>query len=149
MSTINHTLIGIWIDHKQAHIVSGNSTKANYKIQTIESFVHKRPHKTGGFPGGAKNRAGHVNMVNEQRIQRHRDQLLNQYYTAILKQLREADGIYVLGPGSAKKEFEKLLKKNRSLSTKVSAVDTSSPMTKRQLISKVHKFFTSHTRRRG
>jgi hypothetical protein len=57
--------------------------------------------------------------------------------------LKNADSILIIGPGEAKIEFEKTLKKNKSMQNRILKVEAADKMTKNQMIAYVRKFYQS------
>jgi hypothetical protein len=50
-----------------------------------------------------------------------------------------------MGPGEAKIEFEKTVKKNKSMHNRILKVETADKMTKNQMIAYVRKFYQSQS----
>jgi hypothetical protein len=55
--------------------------------------------------------------------------------------LRNADLIFIMGPGRAKIEFEKVAKKNKDMQKRILRVETADKMTKNQMIAYVREFY--------
>ena len=68
---------------------------------------------------------------------------LNKYYQQVMSALKDADSIFIIGPGEAKIEFEKTLRKNKSMQHRILKVETTDKMTKNQMIAYVRKFYQS------
>lgn len=128
--------VGLWIDHKQAIIVTAANDGGDLKC--IESNVEKDVRHTGR--AGAKSVAAPL-------AEDHRDRKLiehlNKYYDEILSYLRDADAILILGPGEAKLELERRLK-HAEASHRLVGVETADKMTKAQIKAKVRNFFVHH-----
>jgi hypothetical protein len=69
---------------------------------------------------------------------------LHDYYQSIIQYIKDADKFLIFGPGRAKGELEKEIKKSKSLAKKIVAVETIDKMTERQIAAKVRKFFLSY-----
>jgi hypothetical protein len=65
------------------------------------------------------------------------------YYQKIIRAIRDARKIMIFGPGEAKLEFEKELRKSKELAAKVVAVEAADKMTERQIAAKVRRYFLS------
>ena len=65
---------------------------------------------------------------------------LNIYYDAVIAAMREAESILIFGPGEAKGELQRRLKRN-NLGGRIVAVETVDKMTDRQIAAKVRKYF--------
>jgi hypothetical protein len=55
--------------------------------------------------------------------------------------LRDADSIFIIGPGTAKIEFERFLQKNKNMQDRILKVETADKMTKNQMIARVREFY--------
>jgi hypothetical protein len=65
---------------------------------------------------------------------------LNIYYDAVIAAVRNAGSILLFGPGDAKDELKKRLKKN-NLAGRIVGMETVDKMTDRQIAAKVRKYF--------
>ena len=68
---------------------------------------------------------------------------LKKYYQEVIKSIGDVDKIWILGPGEAKRELEKEMKKSKALSAKIVGVEKADKMTERQIAAKVRRFFIS------
>lgn len=68
---------------------------------------------------------------------------LNTYYGQVISHLRDAEAVFLFGPGEAKGEFEKRLAKDRP-GNRVVTVETADKMTNPQIVEKVKKHFLHH-----
>lgn len=128
--------IGLWIDHSRAVIVMIN--REGETIQEIESGV-------GGHT--AFRGAPHPKSPYSAQYQQGDDQLdrqfmehLNKFYSSVIKRIRIAEAVLILGPGEAKLELEKRLT-HEKLSSKIAGMETADKMTDRQIAAKVRKYF--------
>ena len=126
--------IGLWIDHKHAYIISHEEAS----VEMIQSHIEPPAHFSGGTQLGGKH-----NQKTDTEL-RHNDRFklqLGKYYQQVITALRDADLIFVMGPGEAKIEFEKALKKHKDLSRRLLKIETTDKMTKNQMIARVRKFY--------
>ncbi len=65
---------------------------------------------------------------------------LNIYYDAVIASIRNAESILIFGPGEAKGELKKRLKKN-NLGDRIIGIETVGKMTVRQITAKVRQHF--------
>jgi stalled ribosome rescue protein Dom34 len=72
-------------------------------------------------------------------------QQLNKYYQQVLSALKNADAILLMGPGEAKIEFEKAVKKNKGMQNRILKVETADKMTKNQMLAHVREFYESQS----
>jgi hypothetical protein len=126
--------VGLWIDHKQAYAI----WYQDGKIDVIPSQIEPPGHFSGGTQlGGKLNQKGDVEL-------RHNDRFrlqLNKYYQQVMSVLKNADLIFIMGPGQAKIEFEKIAKKNKTMQKRILKVETADKMTKNQMIAYVREFY--------
>jgi len=128
--------IGIWIDHRQAIIVT--LTAAGEHIGRVVSHVEKHLEREGDSP--LKGRAEHLSVPADDSRQRALTGELNVYYDAVIAALPDCDGILLFGPGEAKGELHKRLIKAK-LGARVAAVETEDKMTDPQIAAKVRAHF--------
>ena len=126
--------IGLWIDHKQAFLIWYDRKK----VEVIPSNLEPRTHTSGGTRIGGK----HNQSVDSEL--RHNDRYNNQlskYYEQVIATIENADSIFIMGPGEAKLELKRQIKKHKALLKKLLKVETADKMTKNQMIAHVREFF--------
>jgi len=128
--------VGLWIDHRKAVIVTvENEVESTQEIRSnMEKHVRfasttrsKAPHKAQGST---------AEDVRDRQFGDH----LGRYYEGIVSIIREADSIWIFGPGEAKVELETMLK-NNDLGAKIVGVETVDKMTDHQIAAKVRDQF--------
>lgn len=126
--------VGLWIDHKQAYAI----WYKDGKVEVIPSHIEPPAHYSGGTQlGGKLNQKGDVELHHNDRFK----QQLNRYYQQVMAALKNADSILIMGPGQAKIELEKVIKKDKNLQKRILKVETTDKMTKNQMIAYVRKFY--------
>jgi hypothetical protein len=138
MKAYQKNYTGLWIDHRQAVIVS--ITDEGETIKRINSDIERKVRLSGGSrtsktPYGPQQVS--VDGKQEERIKRQ----LRQYYRAILRRIQDANKILIFGPGEAKTEFKKEMEKSGELAAKKITVETADKMTERQIAASVRQFF--------
>jgi hypothetical protein len=130
------TKAGLWIDHRKALIVTVTDKGQLNKliISTIEKQArrsldsrHTGPYEPQQVPADdSRQRAfsGHLNI----------------YYDAVIASICNAESILIFGPGEAKGELKKRLKRI-SLGSRIVGVETVDKMTDRQIAAKVREHF--------
>ena len=130
--------VGLWIDHKQAYLIWYKEGR----VEVIPSNIVPPEHFSGGTQlGGKLNQKGDVEL-------RHNDRyrlMLTKFYKQVVAALKDADSIFIMGPGEAKVEFEKVLKRQKSLQERLLKVETADKMTKNQMLAYVRKFYKSQS----
>jgi hypothetical protein len=126
--------IGLWIDHKQAFLIWHDRKK----VEVIPSNLEPRTHFSGGTRVG-----GRYNQSVDSEL-RYNDRYKNQlskYYEQVIATIQNADSIFIMGPGEAKLELERAIKKRKSLIKKLLKIETADKMTRNQMIAYVRDFF--------
>ena len=129
--------IGIWIDHEKAFIVT--LREGHEDIVRMESNVEGRVRRPGGGPSL---------VVPEGRPEHRHAEHLRLFYRGVVEAVKDAAGLYLFGPGEAKGELEKEIRKTKSLATRIATVEPSDKMTERQIVGKVRAFYAKSGNRR-
>jgi hypothetical protein len=128
--------VGLWIDHHKTVII----TIVNEKVETreIRSNIEKHLSLAGSVPANKVNLSmmSTAEDVGDRRYENH----LNGYYTGVVALLRNADSIWIFGPGEAKVELKKRLEQ-QDLGGRIVSVDTVDKMTNLQIAAKVRQHF--------
>jgi hypothetical protein len=130
------TKVGLWIDHRKALIVAISEKGEILKliISALEKHTRRSPSSR------------HTGRYEPQRVaaddsrQRAFTGHLNIYYDAVIAGIGDAESILIFGPGEAKGELEKRLKKI-NMGGRIIGVETVDKMTERQIVVKVEKCF--------
>ncbi len=129
--------VGLWIDHKQAYLIWYKEGR----VDVIHSEIVPPEHFSGGTQlGGKLNQKGDMEL-------RHNDRYrlkLTKFYKQVLAALKDTESVFVMGPGEAKVEFEKVLKRQKIMQKRLLKVETADKMTKNQMIARVRKFYKNH-----
>ncbi|MEP7288202.1 MAG: hypothetical protein ABI947_20815 [Chloroflexota bacterium] len=127
--------VGLWIDHRQAVIVTlldqGESTKR------VTSNIEKHVRYSGA--SHSQNPEGHDDSSENRRDRRFDDEL-DKYYDDVIALLQTADSILILGPGEAKGELHKRLEEHDS-SRHIVATEAADKMTDGQIVAAVKQHF--------
>ncbi len=130
--------IGVWIDHAKAHLVVLENQAAP-EVLTIESDVEPRHKAT---PGSGPAMPGQLHSAPVKRYEHRREQEKHRYYQRIVDAMRFADRIVIMGPGLAKRELIKEMRKHRQLAERVLAVEPADKkLTAAQLVAKIRATF--------
>jgi len=128
--------VGLWIDNRKARIVA--ITDKGEEIKLIISSVEKQP---GRFVGTRSTTSYESQLVpGDDSRQRRLTGHLNIYYDAVIACLRDAESIMIFGPGEAKGELQKRIKRAK-LRGRIVSFETSDKMTDRQISAKVRQYF--------
>jgi hypothetical protein len=132
-----NNMTGIWIDHKEAVLVSMENGAMS--VCRIESDAEPRTHSSGGFRSGGTSVA--QSIAKEQTADERWKHGLHAFYQEVIHKLTgKADGVYVFGPGEAKHELIKEMEKIKGLHVRIYAVETCDKMTEPQIAAKVKAF---------
>jgi stalled ribosome rescue protein Dom34 len=127
--------VGLWIDHRQAVIVT--ILDQGEEITRITSNMAKHVRYSGA--SHTQTPTEHDDSAEDKRDRRFHDHL-NRYYDEIISRLRGADSILIFGPGEAKGELQKRLE-DQKVSKCIVAIGTSDKMTDGQIVAEVRQHF--------
>ncbi len=125
--------VGLWIDRRQAYAIWSHDGR----VEVIPSRIEPPAHSGGTQLGGKLNQKADVELHHNERFRLQ----LNKYYQQVMSAVKNADSILIMGPGNAKIELEKAIKKNKSMQRRILKVQTADKMTKNQMIAYVRKFY--------
>ena len=130
------TQVGLWIDHREAVVVT--ITEDGEEMGLIISKVEEQLRRSGDSPlkGFYEAQSVPADASRQRALTKH----LNIYYDAVIACIGEAEAILIFGPGEAKIELEKRLKKN-NLEGRVVEIETVDKMTDKQIAAKVRQRF--------
>lgn len=135
----NRPNVGLWIDHHKAIFVS--LADGQEQLEILESDLESHPRLAGGSRG--KTPYGVQDVASQSKWDQRYQEHLHRYYRDVIDHLRNADRIYLLGPGAAKNELRKEIEKNKELGWRVVGIDTTDKMTDRQLAARVREYFAA------
>lgn len=135
------TNIGLWIDHRNAFIVVIEHINiARYKL--VKSKAEKQLRRSDGI---------HANVAYESQLvppddkkERKFTKQLDSYYDNVIDYMRDTKAklVFIFGPGEAKGELMKRLKKNKIFRLEnLENVENADKMTDLQILAKVQKHF--------
>jgi stalled ribosome rescue protein Dom34 len=132
------TEMGLWIDHRQAFIVTlvGQGEEVTRITSDIEKTVRY---------DASHGSHDDTTEIRRDRQDRRFDEQLNRYYDEIASHLREATSILILGPGEAKVELQERLG-GHGLRNHVVAVNAADKMTDAQIAAEVRQHFRESQR---
>ena len=130
------TRVGLWIDHRKAIVVA--VTDKGEETALIISKVEKQLRRSGDSPLKGSFEPSQVPASDSR--QKTLTGQLNIYYDAVIASIRDAESILIFGPGDAKGELKKRLKKN-NLDGRIAGIETVDRMTDRQIAARVRKYF--------
>jgi hypothetical protein len=133
--------VGLWIDHRKAHIVA--VTEKGEEIRLIISKVEKQPGRYDGIRSVTPYESQLVSSDDSR--QRKLTGHLKIYYDAVIACVRDAESILIFGPGEAKGELKKRLKRDK-LGGRIVGIETVDKMTNRQISAKVRQYFKEKRR---
>lgn len=130
--------IGLWIDHAQAHVIT-LSNGAAPEVLTIESDVERR-HRSTGNEGPAV--PGQLHGSAAKRYEHRREQEMHRFFGEVIEVLASADRLLVMGPGVAKDQFRRAIKRKKSLSAKLEAVEPcDTRLSSAQIVARVREYY--------
>ena len=130
------TKVGLWIDHREAIIVTIADKKE--EIKQITSEVEKQPRRSGDSP--LKGCYDHLQVPADNKKLKAFTEHIKNYYNEVIACIRCAESILIFGPGEAKHELKRQLE-NDKLDGHVVGIETVDKMTEHQVVEKVRKYF--------
>jgi hypothetical protein len=127
MSYQNKKIVGIWMDNKQAFIISTADRKIGGEYQMLKK-IERKTHTD-------------ENYKNERFELAKETQELKQYYKALTAEIDQDDAIYIFGPGKSQEEFKNILKDIHQFKTKDIVLGSSDRMTTKQMAARVKEHF--------
>lgn len=127
---------GLWIDHREAIIVT--ISDKGEEVKRITSDVEKQSRRSGDSP--LKGSYDHLQVPSEDKKLRTFMEHLKSYYNEVIACIREADSIFIFGPGESKHELKKQLEHNK-LDRHIVGFETVDKMTDHQIVQKVRQHF--------
>ncbi len=124
---------GIWIDHKEAILVSIHDDQT--LVERVESGAESHLKPSGGWKAGGTSVAQAVS--NEHTAEERLKHQYHAFYQEVMTHLGDSDHIAVFGPGEAKVEFAKEIARISELHKKVTSVETCERLTENQFAAKV------------
>lgn len=121
-------VIGLWIDHREAVVVT--LTLEGAETHHLPSNVEQHMRSTG---------AASVLTAEDMRDRRFTNQL-NHFYDALIAVLRPAEALFIFGPGEAKTELKKRLE-SVGLGDRLHALEAATKLTHPQIVAKVRQHF--------
>ncbi len=120
--------VGVWIDHKQAVIVSIAAGQVTTK--TLQSDLAAHPHYAGSQEGGGEKKY-------EERHNLH----LDRYFDEVIGHLAQPDALLIFGPGEAKLQLKERLGHSKVPSERTISIESADRLTEPQIVAKVKEHF--------
>jgi predicted aconitase len=127
MSYQNKKIVGIWMDNKQAFILSTPDRKIGGAYQMLKK-IERKTHTD-------------ENYKNERFELAKETQELKQYYKALTAEIDQDDAIYIFGPGKSQEEFKNILKEIHQFKSKDIVLGSSDRMTTKEMAARVKEHF--------
>ncbi len=134
--------VGIWIDAKEALIVTLGGPEDAPVFEEVQSDVERYVRLSGGSRT-KRTPWGPQNISSDSKMQARHQQQLRRFYQAVIKAVDGAYKIMLMGPGEAKLGLKKEIDKNIPLSESLVHMETCDKMTQGQLVAYIKKFFSS------
>ncbi|MCA0931136.1 hypothetical protein LCM02_01655 [Lutimonas saemankumensis] len=129
--------LGIWIDQKEANLIT--LTKKSVQSKIIYSGIETRIREEGEKKQFG--RFGDQYMVDEKGKENRIKEYTNKFLQKIVKELSKADEILLFGPAQMKFKLEKIVSDTPDLALKLKATNTTGNMTHNQKLAYVRDFF--------
>lgn len=130
--------VGLWIDHQKTVMVTVVDEKD--ETREIRSNVEKTLRRSSAKSSKVSTDKATSNA--EDVSDRRYGNRLSEYYDGVVSLLRNADSIWIFGPGEAKVELKKRLER-ANLGGRIASVETVNKMTDRQIVDKVRQHYVN------
>lgn len=127
---------GLWIDHRKAVIVNIYDQKVE-KI-TLESTVEKQLGRVNGIRS-LDHFENQMVLADDTREKKFKNNIAK-YYNLVCSKIKEAESVVIFGPGEAKLELKKFIKKNNQ-EKKLIEIVSADKMTDHQITAKILSHF--------
>lgn len=128
--------IGIWLDYKEAHIITLNGKQNDINIisSEIESYHLK---------GGARSKTpyGPMDKTSESKFLARKKHQVEKYYKKIMEATNDANEILIMGPAEAKIGLRDKMTKTRTYRPMIKGYKTVDSITKNQKVARTLEFF--------
>lgn len=131
--------VGLWIDHRKSVIVT--FVNGNEMTREIRSDIEKHVRFSDGPQPKAKASFLPQQPTAEDARDRRFADHLGKYYEGVILSIRDADAIWIFGPGEAKVELGKQLEQE-NLGRRIVGIDSMARMTSRQIAAKVREHYS-------
>jgi hypothetical protein len=128
--------VGLWIDHRKAVLVFISDN--DVENRTITSNVERQPGRINGKRSLAQFERQLI--VADDIQERKYDNSLEKFFAGIYKDIKDAESVFIFGPGEAKGELKKYMDRNGSGNI-VAGIESVDKMTDHQIIAKVRNYF--------
>ncbi len=130
--------IGIWLDYKEANIITKKDD--DISIKTFPSNIDP-----GKPKGGHRSKVpyGPMDKISEGKHLEKRKQQLDAFFKTICDEVMKCDEVFIMGPAEAKIGLRKYMSKYRDLFSKLQDVQTADSITENQKVEKVKNFYTT------
>jgi hypothetical protein len=128
--------VGLWIDHHRAVMITVVNDKEETREVRSNIEKHMRPKKVPSVKNLNSSNVSKPEEMGESRYGNH----LSGYYDGVVSLIRNADSIWIFGPGEAKIELKEHLVR-QELGGRIVKVESVGKMTDRQIAAKARLYF--------
>ena len=119
-------VVGVWIDHKHAFVISTPDRKNLGEFGVVNKIESKH------HADHSSNENAHHNKVAQE---------IHRLYENVSKHIVSDDAIFITGPGTAQEEFKNFLKQDQHFRNKEIVIGTSDHPTENQRVAEVRNHF--------
>ena len=129
--------VGLWIDHRKAVVVTIENESEETREISSNMEKHVRFSNSTDSHDAIDNRESSSEDVRDRQFGDH----LQRFYDEVIALIRDADSIWIFGPGEAKVELENRLRHDE-LGARVVGIETVDKMTYQQISAKVRAHYS-------
>ncbi len=129
--------MGIWLDSEKAFLIA--LTKEGETVAKIESEVEHRVRFDG--EGKTTHRIATLSGNPENKLEERKKHQLADYFDRIMKNLKDADQVFLFGPSQTKDWLGKEFKNDQLMGSRLVGIGNADLITERQMIARTKEFF--------
>lgn len=130
--------MGVWIDHREAILVSMEDDEAT--VERIESHAESHYRPSGGNKSGGTSVA--QDILKEKSIEERLKRQYHKFYEQVIAKTATVGKIFIFGPGEAKRELAHEIEKIKGPHVQIADVKASERLTEKEVVAKVEAFFS-------
>jgi len=129
--------LGVWVDHREVYLIWADED-GRTELRHADAHYPEKAKKSyqatsgGGAFGGV---APHATLAEKQKREARR------FYERVFKAIRNAENVYIFGPGQARKELLRRLQEHKDFNGRVRGVEGAERMSEAQMAARVRRFF--------
>ena len=131
-------MMGVWIDHREAILVSIKGDESTVERFESNAESHYRP--SGGNKSGGTSVA--QDIMKEKSTDERLKHQYHKFYDQVIAKTVNVNKIFIFGPGEAKRELVSKIGRIKGPHVRIADVIASGRLTEKEIVAKVGTFFS-------